>query len=236
MKEEIITIQTKELYDLAYPYMSVICGYDRSTAMAQKSQKQAMKLREKIFDDTTIDFLIAPFGKECVKGDAFLFDDQTIPCDFLNNIAPDSIQGGYAFMFHAPMPDLSAYSVSDMYAADSWETCFVDAGRDVLRQLLLKKYSAENRGVHYITDTMAPGLFGMKASSLHSFFKMMDGAKINLALLNSGMMDPLKSFAGIFLILDREQIQSSMDCANCLSDGKNCNYCKNYTVNYMLTN
>lgn len=236
MREEIITIATEKLYDIAYDYMSVICGFDRGTLMSEKSKKNALKLRDKIFNNTTMDFLITSFGKECVKDDVFLFNEQIIPCEFLNNIESKSIQGGYAFMFHAPMPDVSAFSVSAMYAVDSWQTSFVDAGRDVLRDLLLEKYANENKGIHYITDTLAPGLFGMKASNLCTFFKFMDSTKINLKLLDSGMMEPLKSFAGIYLILDREHIIASMDCANCLSDGKNCNYCKNYTVNYMMAN
>lgn len=236
MKEEIITIETEKLYDIAFDYMNIICGFDRGTLMAEKSKTKALKLREKIFNNTSIDFLIAPFGKECVKGDMFILDDEEISCEFLNNIEAESIQGGYSFMFHSPMPDLLTLPISDVYAADSWETCFVDAGRDVLREILLEKYSRENRGVYYITDTLAPGLFGMKASSIRTFFKIMDSTKINLEILDSGMMNPVKSFAGIYLILDREQIKSSMDCANCISLGNNCKYCKNYTINYMVTN
>lgn len=236
MKEEIISIATETLYDIAFDYMSVICGFDRGTLMSEKSKKNALEIREKIFNNTTMDFLITSFGKECVEHDVFILDEQRISCEFLNNIESESIQGGYAFMFHAPMPDVSAFSVSDMYAADSWETAFVDAGRDVLRKLLLEKYSNENNGTYYITDTLAPGLFGMKASNLCTFFKFMDSTKINLKLLDSGMMDPLKSFAGIYLILDREHIIASMDCTNCISGGKSCNYCKNYTVNYMMAN
>lgn len=235
MKEEIITIETEKVYDIAYDYMSVICGFDRATRMAEKSKANALKIREKIFNGTSMDFLIAPFGKECVKSDMFVIEGEEIPCDFLINIEAESIQGGYAFMFHAPMPDLSAFPVSDVYAADSWQTSFVDAGRDVLREILLERYAKESGGFNYITDTLAPGLFGMKGSSIRTFFKIMDGSKIGLEILDSGMMDPVKSFAGIYLILDREYIKSAMDCANCISGGRNCNYCKNYTVNYMMT-
>ncbi|MDO4553557.1 MAG: hypothetical protein Q4B70_00245 [Lachnospiraceae bacterium] len=233
MPDEILTIETEKLYDLSEQYMAVMCGFDRDTKGAKKIRDNAMKVRKKIFDGTKMDFLLRPFTKECVKEDHFLLENYKIECNILSKVDLESVLGGYVFMFHAPMPDLSSYPVSEMYLADSWQTSFVDAGRDVLRELLLKKAKKEYKKELYITDTLAPGMFGIASSKVRTFFRFMDHKKIDLELLESGMMNPVKSFVGIFLLLDQEMVLSSMNCSECLSGHKNCEYCKNYAARWV---
>lgn len=235
MEEILLEVDTEEMYFIADKYMSVMCGYDRENRRSQKSRQTAVKVREKLFDKTKTDFLLLPFDSECVKSDHFMIKDQKIVCGMLENIDLKSVVKGYAFMFHAPMPDLSAYPISEVYFADCWQTCIVDAGRDILRKMLLKKESSKQDKKLYITDTLAPGMSKIPSSAVKKFFEIMSAEKIDLTLLKSGLMSPVKSFVGILLLIDQQAVTDSMNCSECLSNHKNCEYCKNYAQKFIVT-
>ena len=107
------------------------------------------------------------------------------------------------------------------------------SGRDWLRKTLLEEVKKDIGEDVYITDTLAPGMAGMPVESIQDFFKFMDGSKIGISLLESGMMTPVKSFVGIYLVMNKEQIVSTMNCEECLSGHKFCEYCKNFASVYL---
>ncbi len=226
-------IDVEDLYDVAEQYMDVMCGYDRDSAMVEKSKKLAYKVRFNVFTGEKMPFLIKEFGRDCVNEDSFVIDGRTIKCGALSRIDNDSIKCGFAFLFHSPMPDIYSLSISQMYLADSWETCFVDAGRDILREQLLEKCRIDEDELLYITDTLAPGMAGMPSDEVGSFFQIFDASRIDMSLLDSGMMQPVKSFAGIYLVIDREQVLNTANCSECVSGHKCCEYCKNFAQHYM---
>ncbi|MCR4892187.1 MAG: hypothetical protein K5989_08425 [Lachnospiraceae bacterium] len=226
-------IDVEDLYEVADRYMGVMCGYDRESGLVNKSKELAYKVRTKVFSGEKMPFLIREFGRESIFGDYFNIDGQRIPCEALKRIDRKSIKGGFAFLFHSPMPDIYSLPISQMYLADSWETCFVDAGRDLLRQQLLDKLGAGERELLYITDSLAPGMAGIPAEAVSSFFHIFDASQIDMFLLASGMMSPVKSFAGIYLIIDRKAVLKTANCNECVSNHKFCEYCKNYARHYI---
>ncbi len=221
------------MYSRAEKYLTVMCGLDRNTKLSQKTKENAIMVRDSLFHGTTTDFVIMPFDKSAISGDVFEFENIKIKCNALSKIDYNSICAGCAFMFHSPMPDLSKLPISNIFLADSWETCFVDAGRDELRERILKEYSEIHSGEYYITDTLAPGMSGMSSSSVRAFFEFMNFNSIGLKLLDSGMMTPVKSFVGIFLVLDRKYVTAQANCSECISNHIGCEYCKNYAERYM---
>ncbi len=231
MEEIILSMDTQKLYPDALRYMAKICGYERAGSRASKSRDVAMKIFSESFEHTKTHFLIQPFQKTDVTDGAFVINGQDIPCRALKHTPLQDIVAGYLFMFHAPMPDLTSRPVSEAYYADSWETSLVDAGRDVLKQTLLERErQIQNRDL-FITDTLAPGMSGMPVASIRSIFKIMDNTKAEITLLDSGMMNPVKSFAGIFLILEKAFLPVTADCSECLSDRRHCIYCKHSATN-----
>lgn len=236
MEEKVIKIDIEETYERAQSYMDIMCGFNRDSGMAVKSKVLAQKVREQNFNGMKMPFLVKGFGRQQINGEYFEFDNVKIKCTALNKFEKDNIYGGYVFLFRSPMPDIYSLPVSKMYLADSWETCFVDAGRDILREKLLKEAAFYFGKTLYITDTLAPGMAGMPSDSVKEFFKFMDAEKIGIKLMDSGMMNPVKSFVGIYLVIDKEHMVSTMNCNECLSGHKFCEYCKNYASVYMGEN
>ena len=232
MKDEIIRISMREIYEPAEKYMGIMMGFHRDSPAAKKSKDATMTVR-RIFDELEMEFLVSKVVSDAVHEDYFLIGETRIDCSRLARLEKGMVLGGYAFLFHAPMPDLSKQPVSVQYLADSWETAFVDAGRDLIRKRLVKKAEQEYGRKAYITDTIAPGMYGMAGSDVGKFFEFLDASRIHLKILESGIMMPVKSFAGIYLILDQDVVIKTMDCSECLSGGKGCEYCKNYAERFL---
>lgn len=233
MEEKILEVSIEELYDRAQEYMRIMCGHGRSSSMAKKSQVQAAQVREEVFNGQKMPFLIKKIMPENVKEDCFEIENIVLKCGALANIDLSSVKGGYVFILRSPVPDISKLPISRMYLADSWETCFVDAGRDWLREELLRISEEETGEQLYISDTFAPGMAKISSESVPEFFNMLNPESIDISLMESGMMNPVKSFVGIYLLIDKEQMISTMNCAECLSGHKGCEYCKNYASMYM---
>lgn len=233
MEEKVIEVSIEELYVRAQRYMEIMCGHDRDSLMAKKSQDRADKVRTQVFDGMKMPFLIKKIEASDVKQDRFEIGDAVIPCGALENIDMNSVRGGYVFLFRSPIPDISRLPISKMFLADSWQTCFVDAGRDWLREELLHMAEEESGEQLYISDTLAPGMAKMPPETVPEFFKILNPKLIDVYLMKSGMMNPVKSFVGIYLLIDKEQMIATMNCGECLSDHKGCEYCKFFAYRYM---
>ena len=230
--ENLLKIESEKLFLVASKYMDVMCGFKRDSHIAQKSRKKAYDIFTNIFHDTTVDFVIKTIDPGIVCDGYFDFPEERIECDALNKIDLSHVKYGYAFMFHAPMPVMNDYIISDMYLADCWETCLVNAGRDVLRSMLLEECCQKDDKSYFITDTLAPGMSGMPSDSVAKFFNIINAESIGMELTDYGMMLPVKSFVGIYLVLDQEYISSVANCQECMSHHTKCEYCKNYRKLY----
>jgi hypothetical protein len=61
---------------------------------------------------------------------------------------------------------------------------------------------------------------------LQNFFQLLDADSIGVRLSDSGMMLPLKSYAGFYLIVDDPGQLSAQDCAPCSKNLIGCQFCK----------
>jgi hypothetical protein len=104
-----------------------------------------------------------------------------------------------------------------------WQTAFVDVARDLLQNYITNTFTYKS---YAISDSFGPGFFGMPASDTLKFFSILDAEKIGASIRPGGLMIPVKSYAGFFLVTDKEESLSSKDCDSCMSNRKTCSYCK----------
>ncbi|MFT3951931.1 MAG: 3-methylornithine--L-lysine ligase PylC [Oscillospiraceae bacterium] len=203
MCERILSVPTASLYERAEPYMSGICGFERN-ASAAKTKAQAFSIRGQFFDSTTTDFLLYELTHTQIMADRFAVNGVEIQCDALCALDPARILCGAAFLFHAPMPDLSALALSKAYLADAWQTALVEAGHEALGTLLQAEASARFGFGCAVSRLFAPGHCAIASECVPTFFQFMNADKIGMKLLPSGLMSPVKSFVGIYVILRAE--------------------------------
>lgn len=226
MRSDLIAVSTDELFEQSCKYMDYKCGLQKQRRGIEKLKAKTQKIWFDQFAGRTVQILTSSFGRECVRKDCFVFGTDVLHCDALSQIEPDTVQGGYLFLFHAPDQCAERQPTLDSYLEDCWQTAVMDAGRDWLANYFRKTAQKEYAPDISVTHTFGPGFYGMGIEETSVFFKLLDYEKLGMKLLGSGMMLPEKSFVGLVLVLTGKNPLQPADCANCRGDCKGCRMCK----------
>ncbi len=225
MDNFVIKISVENLLPKAREYMSKMCGFNRANDRAKKALERANKIQEEFFGDASVSVLMSEMSGNAIEENSIKIGNKALKCSVLDRLKGSKIEKIRIFMLRSPMPDLSKLPISQMYLADTWQTAFVDSARDYLRENFQKE--SENL---FVTDAIGPGLYGMDAYSLSSFFEVLDGEKVGIKLESYGMMHPVKSIAGFFLFVDNEVALPPLNCRECIGNKSGCIHCKNYRI------
>lgn len=223
MERQVLRVDTQDLYTFSDPYFATMCGLNRASKMAEKIKAKSEAVRDMIFVDTTVDFILTPLEPSVLGETAIQLGADRVECTVFDRIPKETVTGIVAFAMHAPMPDLSKLPISDVYLADTWQTAFVDAGRDYIRHQV-----ADQMPGTYVTDAIGPGFYGMECDSVDSLYQVVKPQDIDIQLMPSGMMNPVKSIIGFFLVLTDPASLPPTDCFNCVGAKSSCRMCKNY--------
>ena len=147
-------------------------------------------------------------------------------------------------------------SMMDDFYKDTWGTAYIDGGRDMLKEWIYEqnikskvesqietksglqgeseaeshwKSKEENNFEQndiVISDSFGPGFYGMDISYIKDFFSFMNNEEIGMSLMKSGMMLPIKSFAGFFIVLEKGSKLPESACQNCIMKTKSCVFCR----------
>lgn len=224
----VIQIATPALYELSEPYMTSMCGLDRGNKMAEKILKKAMRVRGTTFDETHMKMVISELEPTAIADSTLQLGSERIDCYVFHRIPKAQIEKLVLFALHAPMPDLEHLPISELYLADTWQTAFVDAARDYLRDHLEQLYTEKMGHAVCITDAVGPGFYGMQSQDIEPFFQIIDADKAGITLTQSGMMSPVKSIVGFFMVVKEGFTLPTTDCATCVGNQSGCTFCKNY--------
>ena len=201
------------------------------SAGLQQMEEAARTLQEKAitnvyihdFAGQQVDILLQEFDSSCIQKNTFQFGKSNIPCNFLEQIPKEHIQKGYLYVCHAPEVTL-AQDLLSQYYQESWQIAILDEIRDWLHDYLQRKESLMQP--RYVTDSFGPGYYGMPADSVEMLLKLLPAERVGVTLTPNGVMHPLKSLIGIYLILDSELIYDTKDCAYCKGNQGGCHLCK----------
>lgn len=225
MKNIIVELDKDKGRDRAQDYFLDMCGLYRRKDINPKHLDDSLDTLEDIYDHIQIQAILSKYDRQCVQGGQMILGDTVFPCRALSRVPESDILNVYIYLLTVgdvnPMCERVLYQVY----YDMWQTAFVDVGRDLLREHITKTLAG-----HYpafaISDTFGPGFFGMPVTDTRKFFEVLDADKIGASIKPDGFMRPVKSYAGFFLITDKEESLPSKDCENCVSSGKTCSYCK----------
>ena len=146
-------------------------------------------------------------------------------------------------------------SMMDDFYKNTWGTAYIDGGRDLLKEWIFEENKksqvgskgetkaglqgeseeetkAESQGESkeqneiVISDSFGPGFYGMDVSYIKDFFSFMNNEEIGMSLMKSGMMLPIKSFAGFFIVLKKGSKLPESACQNCIMKTKSCVFCR----------
>ncbi|SHJ34099.1 vitamin B12 dependent methionine synthase [Parasporobacterium paucivorans] len=202
MKNQVILLDKKPGRELAQERFMDLCGYSRGKSMPEKRMERTLKALEDIYDKLQIRAVISEYGKECIDGMSMLLDGEVFTCKALARIPSGEIRKVYLYILTAGEAEYGEASALDEVYYDFWQSAYVFAGRETLRQYLQNQNPNENK---YMSGSYGPGFHGMEVSQLKKFFTVLDAELIDVRLLDCGLMSPMKSFAGFFVEAESEQ-------------------------------
>lgn len=227
MNVMVLKLSVKEIAESSEAYFRNKCGFTHRKKNLEKSLKASEAIFKKYFAHSEMDILIKRFGKNHIINDEFVFGNNRIFCNVLNRIDHSNILGGYMYIFCAPSAEIPEDDILEEFYADTWQTAFIDAARDKLREKIIELAKKDFKGNVFLTDSFGPGYYGIDGNTVPYFYEYINGKEAGIVLTKYGMMDPTKSFIGMFLVMDQESSLPPRDCSSCLANKRGCEFCKN---------
>ena len=224
MKNLCITLDKDKGQAKAREYFMSMCSPNiKSEKIRQKQRDDSLRTFENIYDHIKIKTLFSKYDNSCVGDEELICDNVTFKCKALSQLVKQDVLEVYIYLLTVGEIDIDCERVLYQVYYDMWQTVFVDAGRDLLKEYISKSITYKPFA---ISESFGPGFFGMPADDRRKFFQVLDADQLGMSIRPGGFMMPLKSCAGFFLISTKEESLPSKDCENCVSSGKTCSYCK----------
>lgn len=225
-------LQTKlcpeELQKYSEPYFLKMCGFHKNAKQNKERIREAKLLRERTKERFLPEFWVSFYDSSVVKKDSFLFGEIRIPCKILSTLPKEEIVGVFLYAMGIREPRQKREDFLEQFYEDTWMTALLDGGRDWMKEAIRQKVEQENPGKKiFMTESFGPGYYGMGMEALKDLVALLPMEKVPVTWKKNTLYPP-KSNIGIYLALSKEVRLPKTDCANCLSTGETCEFCKNY--------
>lgn len=111
------------------------------------------------------------------------------------------------------------------YYLETFQIACIDVVREWVRDYLARKHSVTSP--HYCSDSFGPGYYGMELSAVEKLTDVMDPADAGISC-EDGMLQPMMSLVGLYLISTEDILSDCGDCAGCIGQKEGCRFCANY--------
>ena len=228
MTGDIIHFADSEVYPIAEKRFIETCGFDLSTRKHQRMMAMGAKVREDGIEGLRPSAICRFLGPEHFHDGVLSVDQEEITCNYFTQIPEEKVKGIYIYMVTAGECYFSSEeNIMDFLYADIWGTNYVDAVTDLLSARLQKdireRFGSDSG--YWLTPEFGPGYFGMSVRMTHRFYNILDGSKLGIRVKESGLMIPQKSVAGLFFVLEGDNLIVEPECLRCDGNKKGCNFC-----------
>lgn len=223
MKNIIVQLDKEEGQARAREYFMDTCGLYRRADINPKHIAESLGTFDEVYDHIDIRAVFSRYDRGSVQGDRLVCDGVDFQCRALSQVPVEDVLEVYIYLLTVGDVKPTSERVVFQVYCDMWQTVFVDVGRDLLQEHIKNTLTYETFA---ISDTFGPGFFGMPATDTEKFFQVLAADKIGASIRPGGLMIPVKSYAGFFLVTTKEESLPSKDCENCVSSRKTCSYCK----------
>lgn len=158
----------------------------------------------------TEDFLL--HGRRLTAGGADLV------CPAFELIDPGAVKGVYAYVLTAGDFAFPEMEMTGQVFADIWGTSLTEAVKDEISEQLAQDGP--------LSDHFGPGLYGMDLERIFDMPKLVPFGDADVTLTGSGVMQPVKSYAGIVFRVTDAYEKMGAACAECAGNVMSCRLCR----------
>lgn len=231
MKNLVVIFSEEEAYARAEKNFIDSCGLDLNREKHRRMMEEGLNARTQGLEGVHIRALISSFEPEVFRDHRITIGDVEFTCKAFDQMAKENILKIYAYVITAGE---IIYSDDDnilkQLYSDIWGTAYTDAGRAMLEEFLKsdaeKNYPGQIEKTIFLTNSFGPGFYGMMTSQTKEFCNILDTEKIGIEIRDSGIMVPLKTCAGIYMLVNDEKCIPHPDCQQCIGNPKGCKFCR----------
>lgn len=231
MRRAIVTFEEEDVREKAQGYFIKYSGLDLSKEKHKRMYKDAVKVWEAGLEGISLSALISSYGPEAYTDQKIAIDGNEIRCQAFSQIPDSNVLALYLYLITAgECLCNSEKPISNQLYADIWGTAYVDAGRDHLEELIRR--DAEDKlkkrpGIEgCLSIPISPGFFGMTTEESKTISAILSGQDMGITVKDNGVMLPLKSCSGIYLVVRDLSKMPLAGCKNCIGNPGGCKLCR----------
>lgn len=227
-----VSFEEQQAYEPARNYFIRNCGFDLATEKHRRMMAEGLAARERGLAGISLRGLVACYGGQVWQDGGILIDGIRLICPAFSQIEGAHVHGVYLYVVTAGTCNYSQEDdIMVQLYADIWGTSYVDAARDLLEKDLIvrlkQEYPQEFGKNLFLSGGMGPGFYGMPPEQTKDIFQILDIANKlpGVEVRESGIMLPLKTCAGLYLLTDDLAGLPSPDCRDCIGNALGCEFC-----------
>lgn len=231
-----VEFNIEKCFDLAEEIFLKSSGINKEGDKFERMRQSAFALRDELGDGIDIKGLHSHYDSFSLGGEwltVFRREDvidsnplAAIKCTAFAQIDPASVEGVYAYAVSAGDYHLEARPIMDQLFADMWGTAFTEAARQMVIEDLLTETTGDGAtGKMSLSDNFGPGFYGMDSGEMLKLPALVDFDALGLEVLESSVISPMKSCAGILFKVNDRYKQLNLACEHCYGNRRSCNLC-----------
>ncbi|MGI6732041.1 MAG: hypothetical protein ACOX5F_09185 [Anaerovoracaceae bacterium] len=230
MKREIIIFNEDEVFQKAKEHFIKIAGFRSHDKKHLKMLEEGMKARDLGLGGIEIKAVVSSYGGEVYQDHKVNIEGTEFACTAFSQINDDIVKKVYAYLLTVgECTSGDEDGIMTQLYADIWGTAYTEAARDVLQDFIVndieKNYPDQLNNGLFLSDTFGPGFYGMDVAQSIELFQVLNGESIGIQVRDSGIMLPLKSCSGLFLLVTDSTVLPKPDCRDCLGSVLSCSFC-----------
>jgi len=198
-----------------------ISGLHRESPGQARMESHAEHSFETLKDLIQPRAVLSYFPEPTLEGGRLIIGGEWVFSQVLEQVEPKRAQGVLVYgLTIGDYPDDEDLFLRLM--GDFWGTAYVDSARKTLREDMQNREEFQG---YFFSDELGPGFFGMGMNNALKFGRLIDLSKIGVELGSKGMMTPVKSALGLYLLSQDSPITFGDRCLYCKGNEGGCKLC-----------
>ncbi len=223
--KRILTFEKEAMLELAEKDFIRACGFDLDKPKHKRMWEEGIQYRDSGTENIDIRCKLIRCGRDVFQGNKIIYGGLELACNAFSQIKEDSVQDVY--LYALTIGEVSYENVDPIMKqlySDIWGTAFTDAARLILEGQLREEIG---EGLE-LSDSFGPGFYGMPMNYMSALDQMINMEEIGIKLHKSGVMVPVKSVAGAYLVVKNKDDLPAGRCTECIGSLKSCEFCRFY--------
>jgi hypothetical protein len=230
---EYFFIPEGEVYPLAERFFLQAAGFDLDREKHRRMMDEAQRVRADGLAGIRVEGYTDRYGADVYDGAAVTAGGRRIPAAVFGRVPAGAVREVILYVITAgecSVPD-DVDLMTQLYA-HMWGTAYVDAGRVVLEERIRDRIETDavaavgsGASERLLSPAFSPGFYGMDNRDNAAIVDLLGASDVGVSCAESGVMLPIKTCSGVFLVTDGSVDFPGDECLACIGSKTGCADC-----------